>query len=297
MTTISAPRSIIVALSFLLFGTSTLHASEIKKVKGEGVLIQFDAEGSAQPGDSFYALNAENKKKAIIEVTKVKGTMGVGKIRKGQAEVGMTLEPRTGDSSRNDRIKVTREKKKAGKGGPFAIGGMLGLGYDTMSLTATPPGAAQIAYTLTGTGYSADAVGDYALSKSLYIRAFAGLENFSVSGTSSRNACGNFSSTNCSTQILFIRADGELQFKFDLGPGKALVGGGGGIWMPMSSSTNALDSSTITTMAVFHISAGYDFKMNDTMYFPVELFYHFFPSSSTVQTSLIALRFGALFNF
>lgn len=299
--------AIALALITLLLSPG-LNAASIKKVKGSGVLIELDGDGAANVGDTMFAMDDAGKKKAIVEVTKVKGAQAIGTIKKGKVAAGMTLVPRGGaskdtgaettpskESRRRERIRTLKEKSQEVTGGTIAIGALAGLSMNTMQLTAKN-GSTTVNYDITGMGYGFGALGDYYLSENLSARAVLGLERFAASGTpTSGTPCSNFTTNKCNTEITFFIGDLWARYGFAAGPGTLQVMGGFGVWFPSSYNTTALDAASITTMVVFGIGGGYDWRLSDTMYVPVQLEYRFFPSSNDVKTTVFGARVGLAF--
>ncbi len=290
----------------MAFQISVASANTIKKIKGTSALIQLDEDASVAPGDSFFALNDEGKKKAIIEIKKVKGAQAIGTITKGKAVEGMALRrrgakasvPQEGESesrasSRKQRRDDSDSSAKGPKDGTLALGGLVGLTMNSMSLTSRPSSGNAISYEISGTGYVLGLMGDYYLSDWLSLRANLGLQRFAAAGgPSNATPCSNFTSNKCNTEISFFIGDIWARAGMELGPGKLHGMLGAGVWFPSSYSTNALDASSITTIMVFGVGAGYDFYLSDSLYIPVQFQYRFFPSSNDVKTSVIGITAG-----
>jgi hypothetical protein len=303
-------RTAIALLLAAFLVSPPLFASSIKKVKGTGVLIELDGDGSANVGDTFFAMDDAGKKKAIIEVTKVKGAQAIGNIKKGKAVAGMALVPRGGaskdsgaeaetaptkESRRRERIRTLKEKSQEVSGGTIAIGALAGLSVNTMQLAAKN-GSTTVNYDITGMGYGIGAMGDYFLSENLSARAVLGLERFAASGTpTSGTPCSNFTTNKCNTEITFFLGDLWARYGFNMGPGKLQLMGGLGVWFPSSYNTTALDAASINTMVVFGVGGGYDWKISDSLYVPLQLEYRFFPASTEVKTTVFGARIGLSF--
>src|SRR5690242_1454548 len=79
----SMMRNLYVLAIFALFFSTASYAGDVTKVKGSGALIDLKGE-AASPGDLFYTLSSDGKKRGIIQITKVKGDKAIGKIMKGK---------------------------------------------------------------------------------------------------------------------------------------------------------------------------------------------------------------------
>jgi len=85
-------QTCIIALTLLVFvGTQSALGSEIVKVSKKAVIVEFDPfEENFAVGDRLVA-NQDGKKKALVEITKIKGKKFLGRILNGRAEIGMKL--------------------------------------------------------------------------------------------------------------------------------------------------------------------------------------------------------------
>ncbi|HEX4924286.1 MAG TPA: hypothetical protein VFV50_09370, partial [Bdellovibrionales bacterium] len=170
----SLPLALAVAL-FLLVAPFA-HAQTIKVVKAKAVVI----EGiEAKAGDLYYAIDDQGKRRAIIEITKAKGSRAAGKIKRGKAKVGMTLQPRgAGPAAKSESSTETQFREgEAPKESKLAIGGMLGFGMDTISVGYTTE-----TVETKGSGFSLKGVGDYKFGELLGLRALAGYETVNATG-------------------------------------------------------------------------------------------------------------------
>src|SRR5262245_42563181 len=84
-------RNFVLASVLALFLSQGLFAAEVLKVKGKGVLVDLRGDPAAI-GDNLFLISPDGKRKAIIRISKVKGDKAIGKILKGGAAPGYTLE-------------------------------------------------------------------------------------------------------------------------------------------------------------------------------------------------------------
>ena len=59
-------------LFLFLFSTENLRADQVAQVKGQKALLEFD-QTTTTPGEEFYTLDGEGKRKGILRITQVKG--------------------------------------------------------------------------------------------------------------------------------------------------------------------------------------------------------------------------------
>ena len=118
-------RTIIISSLLLYICTTMAHAADIIKIKGASALIDLKGEPAA-PGDLFYAISADGKKRGIIQITKIKGDKALGRLNKGRAEPGMTLEPKAPGA-----VSPVAGSKERTSTGTMYWGGMLGYAMDS----------------------------------------------------------------------------------------------------------------------------------------------------------------------
>lgn len=279
-------RTIVIPSLMLLICTATTHAADVIKIKGASALIDLKGEPAA-PGDLFYAISADGKKRGIIQITKIKGDKALGHLNKGRAEPGMTLEPKApGGGS-----PVARERKSGGATGTMYWGGMLGYAMDSAQVKVYNTGTSveRENASLSGNGITAMGLFDYGFSPNLWIRALAGLENFNVKGPAS---CGIANAETCDAKIMYLSGSAAARWLFMTGNIRPWVGAGVSIMFPVTKSSTAFDSSSIGSTQVILAQGGVDWFINPNMYIPISLEYGLLPKSAQVQASWMELRFG-----
>lgn len=274
------PRFFFLLLLAPLFCISMTHAAQVTKVSGKQVLI--DNEGSdIQPGSRHY-VTIDGKKRGIVQITKSSKGKSLGRITKGRAAVGASVEPAGGGSKSADAdgdLPAPRKgKQKSTGGGPGNfIGVIAGYSMDSQSVKTETEGTVA----MSGSGYSLKGFFDMPLSGGLGMIARSGVEQL------------NWSSGSKSTSIMYFSVDGLLRYSFGESGFVPYIGGGGGIHYPFSKSSNILLESRISTTTVFFANGGFTYPMSDTMILTGVAEYAFFPPSNDVSTSFMTVRFGA----
>lgn len=283
------------ALVMLFFFGVSAFAAQVTKVKGKGVLINLSGE-AAMPGDKYFLINSAGKKKAIVQITKVKGGQALGRITAGKAEVGMNLI-RGGSSS----SPVAQSSRHDSGGSSYSghgflrsrsyWGPMLGYGLDSMSvdLNTTPVQSTS----MSGSAFAVNAFFDYKLFERVWFRGAAGYQGFSVK---SSMTCPNTTAA-CNANISYFDFSFLGRYLFTDTAFRPWAGAGFDLIFPVSKSSTALDSGSINTTGVIVITAGFDWSINQNMYIPVSIEYGLFPHSSSVNADWITARIGVAWPF
>lgn len=289
--------SIRLVLTSLLFLPCTGWSAEIVKIKGRGCLV--DLKGTpANVDDTFFAVTAEGKKKAILVIKKVKGEKAIARIIKGQAEVGMSLKSRSsGGNATAEASAPTSEPAAKSRGSRAASGFLLGFALDNMSVDLKDPNtnASTGTVALSGNAFSAKYLFDYRLFSQVWFRGTTGLDSFVASGSSK---CTETQKAVCDVKIYYLSFDALARFVFtEKGSLHPWAGGGFGLLFPMSKSSTALDSSSISNTSVTVVAGGLDWVMQSGAYFPVSIEYSLLPTSNDVKGNWIAVRAGMVWPF
>jgi len=302
-------------LAQVLTGSWAL-AAEISQIKGNKALLNIQAE-EIQEGTDFYAVDSNGKKKAILHVTKVRGTKAIADILKGTAEPGQSLRPRPQQASsaapgnaptarseptptKSSDNDPDRNARPRGFWGTLlhrgtAVGIMGGIAQDTMSLT----GAAtvnNVPYTdslsLKGNSYNLMGFYDMDMTPSWTIDLKGGVETFTANGSTSQTpVCSN--STGCSVSFTYLSGEANLRYNYLKAKTKAWVGLGGAFMLAVakSSSVSNLNTNSATNQMIL-FGTGADFSLGHGSFIPVSFEYGMFPGSSTVTASTMVLRAG-----
>ncbi len=280
----------VLVFSFLLF-VPQLFAADITKIKGTAALIDLKGE-PAQPGDLFYAKSADGKNRGIIQIAKIKGDRAIGRITKGRAEVGMTIEPK--GSNTPVAAQPTRMKKSSSEGGAKGRsywGGILGFGMDSMKakvLDGTTH-AFRETVALSGTSFSGAALFDYELFSQIWFRGLGGIEGFNVTGSS---VCGTVNNETCNAKLYYLSLDFLGRYIFSEGNFRPWLGGGVGLMFPASKASTALEPSSISNTSVMIVGGGFDYFISPKMYIPFSVEYGLLPKSDEVEATWIEIRMG-----
>lgn len=282
---------LLIGLSFIFCFSFNAHSAQIAKIKGKAALIDLQGD-SVNPGDRLYAVSPEGKHKALIQIVKLKGSRkAIGKILKGSAEVGMSLE------SKGSSTKAQRNSAPYDGGMPSTsrayYGGFFGFSMDSMTVNVLN-GTTTKAEALSGNGFSGKGLLDYELIRQVWFRGSAGLEMFNVSGAA---GCGPGNNETCDAKINYLSFDFWGRYLFMEGTLRPWVGGGVSLLFPISKSTSALDEGSVTTTSVFGVGAGADFFISPHMYFPFQVEYGMLPKSNEVDASFISIRGGIAMPF
>ncbi|MGE4132437.1 MAG: hypothetical protein AB7F86_12415 [Bdellovibrionales bacterium] len=286
-------RSFVGALLLFCWSYSIL-AAEVVKVKGKSALVELKGE-PASPGDLFYLIAPDGKRRGIFKVSKKKGDKAIGKIMKGKAQPGFTLEYRSPKgSAKGPKL----SKPSMDDGSAQAVlgttrsywGALLGYSSDTMSVKVTNVSNQDVGTaSMSGSGFSAKGLFDYELFSSIWFRGAAGIEMFNAEGS---KICGVSNNASCTAKLMYLTFDFLGRYVFSKGTFRPWIGGGLDLLFPASKDASALDPSSISTTNVIIAAAGLDWFMSPTFYIPISIEYGLLPKSDEVEASWIAFRAG-----
>lgn len=265
-------------------------AARISQVKGKQVLIDLEGD-SANVGDKFFVM-IDEKKKGLVTITKVKGSRAIGTVDKGKAEVDavVAFAKAGGGSPQASSSSSPKRGARSKKGMTFGVLGGYSMDSQTAKLIDTTR-TNTIDVSMDGTGFSLLGFADIPYSGDLGFIGRAGLEMFNVDGTASANYCSG-NTNQCKTEITYLTLDALLRYKFgNGGMFTPWVGGGVGIYYPISKTTTALNPD-IGMSTVFLADVGVNIAMGPKAYIPIVLQYGLFPPGPDVSTSIISLRAG-----
>ncbi len=308
---LTKPLSKVFAFVFFMLFAGSAMAASIGQVKGNKALIQLQGL-PVQPGTELYAINAEQKRKALLKVSQVKGDQAVADITQGTAAAGMMIiikssagggappataaapAPVYGSGGSANNYPAAAKKYKKGWG---IIGG---LAMNTMGVTVkttfNPTGEA---LALKGTSFNVKGILDYHLSNSFTLRGATGLEGLNVTGTSATDISGNNSCSNassCALAINYLTFEASGQLNLATIPHRFWVGAGFGFLIAMSKGNNISNLEASSTNQVLLLGGGADFKLSNTMYMPIVFEYGLFPFAG-IQLSALYLRGGIAWKF
>lgn len=269
---------------FTFFTCKIAHAASVKAVQNTKVLLELNGD-TATEGDLFIAVDpSTGKRLGIIKITKVKGNRALGNIVKGRAAKGWDANPRGKQAAR----KAPKQEKPSSGPSNLGIGGMVGYAMENQSVTFNTP---VFTTNMTGNGFSGHVFGDYNFTDMFGVRGVAGMDMLSVS---SNDTC---TGQKCSTSITYLTLGGWGRLNFWPGELNPWIGGGMLFLMPMSSDSTAIATDSISSTYAFVLGGGVDWRLDSSMYIPIQFEYALFASSTGVSTNWMALRAGLGFSF
>lgn len=278
-------------IASLTFAASSSEAARVTKVGGRKVLIDGSDSEVALSQGGRYVVIVDGKRKAIIEITQVKGNKAIGRVLKGRAAVNGTLQPLSGAKTASSG---SQRSRSGGGGTPFGdltFGAVAGYAMDSQSVTVTSnDGSTSETIAMSGSGFSLKGFGDMPVSGPIGVIGRVGIEQFNVSGSST-------SLGSRKTSIMYATVDLMLRYNFmegDIVPFGAI---GLGIHFPLSKTSDVLNTQQVSSTSVFFFTGGLNYKLSETMYLTAMGEYGFFPPSNEVKTSMIAGRAGVGFRF
>lgn len=279
--------SLLIALS-----PSLAFSASISKVNGKKALILLEGL-SVSPGTELFALNAEQKRKAVIRITQVRGDKAIGDVTTGAAQPGMVLimkgssapapsvVPSYSDSgSRRDRDFLNRRQFTKGWG---ILGGMAmsNMGFTARNSIST----ADLA--LSGNSFNLKGIYDHSMSPSFTVRGATGLETLSVTGSSAGSAfCGG--SESCSLSINYITFEGTAQYNLMNSGTRFWVGAGFAFLLAMSKNTNISTLEVAGTNQVMFFGTGADIAIGKKNYIPITVEYGLYPFAGVKLNGIYA---------
>lgn len=281
---------------FALIWSGGAHAAQVTKVDGEKVFIDFKDGEDIQPGGRFIVV-VGGKKRAVVEIVKVKGTRALAKNLKGKPDVGGELTPLTAASRKSGGSTASSSGSRRRRGsesmfGDMTYGALVGYDMATQEVTSTNSGTGvSTTISMTGAGYSLKGFGDLPIAGDLGLLGRLGVTQFSVKGGSLPSGEGG------KTDITYAVAD--LLLRYNFGESGLIPYGlaGLGLHFPLSKTSNVLDVQRVSATTVFFLGGGFHYTQGESSYFTLDAEYGMFPPSNDVKTSMIAARAGMGFRF
>lgn len=272
------------------------QAARVQKAKGKRVMIQL--EGLAvEVGSELFALNSEQKRKAVIRVSAIKGDMALGQVIQGNALEGMLLiikssQPTSGSPTGSDRMSDREVMRKSYKQGFGLVGGMAMSSAALTARTKVGTTIVEDSLAMKGNSFNFKAIYDYHISPSFTVRAGGGLETLSTTGsvTAGKEAVCSGSSS-CTLSLNYLSFEGSAQFNFTSGPTRFWAGAGYAFLMAMSKSNNISNLEATSTNQVLFLGSGADIAIGNKGYIPIVVEYGLFPFAG-IQLSGIYIRSG-----
>jgi opacity protein-like surface antigen len=285
----------IIAIFVLMSSFWCAEAAYIEKIRGRKALIYLDGL-EVQKGDLVNAVEDPSRKAVgIFRITTVKDGKAIGELLKGKAKINQDITFRKQGFRKTDRPDQNKDIETPAPMTQFkawyAVGGMLGLGFDSMDIKIGSP---QEFVSQSGVGYSLIGTLDYRWIPWISIRGMLGIEQFKVDG---KATLGTTPCSNCKTEISYVSSMAWGRFHITQTDTTIWIGPGVGYFIPTSKDTNALDSSSIKNMFVFGVAGGVDLSIHSKLYIPVHLEYVFLNDSEDVKANFYAIKTGLMFKF
>lgn len=244
-------------------------------------------------GDIVVAKDPTGKSKGFIRIVQVKGDRAAGRLLKGEAKAGYTLEARKASTAKTSekRNQSSRQKPSpASRPQNGSYGFTVGYGTNSMDVKLTLPTERTVK--LSGSGFSVNGLYDMHLFSLLWFRGLFGYESFNVKG---EDFCGDAGNETCKASIGYLAADIWGRLMLSEGTFRPWVGGGLSLYFPATKSATAVKS--ISSTSVISPGLGFDYMLANGMYIPVQFEYGLFPQSADVKASQMILRVGLGFGF
>lgn len=266
--------------SFLVLIPEASEAARVTQVKGKQVLVDLAGSDVQVSTGKKYFVVIDGKRRAVVQITKVRGNRAIGQITKGRAAVGATLAAPGGKSSQQaSASKPQKSDSSTVTTGSItdqmSFGVLAGYSLDSQEVTS---GGTTLS--MTGSGLSLKGFGDIPISGPLGLIGRLGVEQFNVEASGRQ------------TEILYATTDLLLRYNFTEGNFVPFGLAGLGIHFPLSKSSTALEVQKISSTTVFFGGLGFNYRINRDMYIVATAEYGMFPPSNDVKTSLIAIRGG-----
>lgn len=275
-------------LFLTLLGLPTnAQSATLTQVKGSQVLVDLqDSPLQISEGQKYFVV-VDGKRRAIVQITQVKGSKAIGKILKGKAVVGGQLSSpgsrgdNSGEQRRATRSRQEREEESR-MSGNSTFGFLGGYSLDKQDLSVTNSSGATTSTSMSGSGFNFKVFIDLTLTDSLGVIGRFGAEQFSV-----KDSTGAFK-----TDILYGTGDLLLRYSFSDGDFVPFLTAGMGLHIPISKTTNALVADNISATTVFLGGLGANIAIGSSSYMTIMGEYGYFLPSANVTTNLIAIRAG-----
>lgn len=282
---------LILILEFIFINPA--QAMKIVNVKNGKVMI--DTEGATvNIDDQILAFDGNGKKRGRIIIKKIKGDKALGEIDKGSVQTDYTLEASNGgggsDKSRGGKSSASNSGGSSGKRSAWGVLG--GLSSNSMTVKRSSGSVA-----MTGNSFSLLGFYQIPMDGNISVRGSSGYQTLSANGNASL-ATGT-DCLSCSIEISYLGFNAVVRYTLVKSSSMEFtVGAGLGILLALSKSSNAVDTSKITTNQTLNVVLGLDYYLgNKKNFIPIEFNYGIFPSTNTSEASQMTLTAGYGWNF
>lgn len=285
-------RSLLLFIFFFIV-TPNLWAAKVTQVKGKKALIDLETD-SAFAGDRFFVVDEAGKKRGLLTIVQVKGQRAVADINKGSASAGFKLvlakpgastksaEGRSkGDSLTSTTSIATKLQPGWGLMGNMIMGSMSAkFRGSTTSTTRTT--------NMAGTNFGFEGYYDYTFGNSWSLRMSGAYQMFNLSGSTEGLDCKG--SNTCTVNISYLAGYGLMRYHFNHGQFATWAGLGGGMLLPVGTSSNVISTASINM--VYGVAFGADYKLSRSHYIPFSFEYNIFPATTNVTSNMMILKAG-----
>lgn len=297
--------------ALLLLSFTAQAETTVQSIRNDRALLQSDSAEEVKADATLYTLTSEGKATAQLKVLQIKDSQAVALIIRGKALVGQRAGPLS--------MKGTRSANKNGRNSQDSIQNsndsddkptpslkslnsysktvqdsqqlVLMTSQSTMSVLKV---AGNTATTVNMAGTVISVLYGYQtlLTDSVAVKIAGGLQTLSASGQAALDACANFTTSQCKIDISYLAVQGSLRYFLIQSKINFFLGLGGGNYLPVNASSNALDKSAINNNQAFIGEAGLEYQLNRKTYIPISIEMIQFPSSPSVKAQILNLSVG-----
>lgn len=254
-------------------------AQTIASVKNKKVLINTGGE-SWSTGDKVFAIDAQGKKRGLMQIRQVKGEKAVAQIIKGSASPGMAVilgaSAHSGSGSANKGLRT---------GSAYGFTGALLM--NTMKIQSYQGQSVE----MIGTNFGGGMFYDYPLTSSWFVRGNGVIEMFDVKKTLGVSICNSGQSKTCSTTFTQAGFYGTFNFVMNPSPFRVWAGAGGGAIVYLAKKSTIIKTDDIFFNTVLMAAFGLDYFTSKNTFIPISLEYQTVPDKEAPITT-IAIRAG-----
>ncbi len=284
-------RVLVFVIPFLLLCTYA-NAAEVRALKGDRMLIQLQG-SQFNVGDIIKIQNEMGETRALGKVIKVAGRFAEA-IFRGHPQIGysVVIFPKRALERKLRQIR-NRQGEMSGGGSSYSPSGPSHTSYGVLagynSATATVKLNNGDSVSLKGSGLSLMGFMDHPFRDWFSFRGEAGIDQLNLSGATDTGCSGA-----CNAKINYLSLDLLARFTHRKWHGVWWGGAGVNVLFPLTKSSTALASSSISGTMTYVLAVGYDLQMHrpGNPYIPIQIQYQLFPNSATVTAHTIEFDIG-----
>ncbi len=271
--------------SLLVLSSQQALALKIIAVKSNKVMIDIEKD-SLNLNERFFAIDENGKKKGLLIIKKIKGDRALAEILKGNVQIEFSLQLNPGVAGEGDATSSTKSTSSNRNNNKRAWG--LNASYIQNSMTVKPSGET---VNMTGSSYGLLGFYQVTLDRDIAVRGSAGYQGLTAKGSALTAVCTG--SKDCGIDLSYLNLDALVRYTFfRLKNMNIWAGAGISFLLAVNKSSNAVETSKITTNQSLNAEIGLDFFINKNQYIPLELHYGLFPSTSSSSANQISLTTG-----